>query len=117
MSQPPSLNPSRKIISPRVCVFMNLAAFPGLGTIMAGRRIGYAQAALMLVGFFLTMGFLLHYLSCMYQFAFTPSWTEADFTSRYRPYRWTLFVGLACSVTAWLWALASSLKILKASAP
>ena len=41
---------------------VNQLAFPGLGTLMMGRRVGYAQAAVMLAGFFLTMGYLLWHL-------------------------------------------------------
>ncbi len=97
-------------------MLVNQAAFPGLGTILAGRRIGYAQAALMLSGFFLTMGFMLLYLSCMLGFAGKITWTETTLRDCYRPHLWMLWTGAPATVAAWLWALTSSLQILRTPA-
>lgn len=96
---------------------MNLAAFPGLGTIMAGRRIGYLQAAIMVGGFVLTMGFLLLYMTCIWRFAMSGNWGENDLKACYQPYRWMLFSGLALTATAWLWAAYSSRQILREHRP
>ena len=82
---------------------------------MAGRRIGYLQAAIMLAGFFLTMGFLLYYLTCIVRHMTTQTWSEAEFASKYKPWLWTLYWGLSCTALAWLWSLASSLQILKSN--
>ena len=111
MNPPPVPQPKRPL-SPRLCVLVNQGAFPGLGTILSGRRIGYAQAALMLAGFFLTMGFMLLYLSCMFGFASNNSWTETTLRDCYRPHLWMLFTGGPATAAAWLWALTSSLQIL-----
>ena len=92
---------------------VNQFAFPGLGTIMMGRRVGYVQATIMLAGFFLTMGFLLWYLFCAARYATHPAWTEADFVSCYRGYRWSLYLGLGLCAVAWIWALFSSIDILR----
>jgi hypothetical protein len=94
---------------------VNQLAFPGLGTLMMGRRVGYAQAAIMLAGFTLTMGFLLWYLVCAGRYAVNPSWDETQFTSLYRPYKWSLYWGLGLCAVAWVWALYSSIAMVRAA--
>ncbi len=98
-----------------VWAIVNQLAFPGLGTLMMGRRVGYAQAAIMLAGFFLTMAFLLWYLVCAGRYATNPGWDEARFVSLYRPYKWSLHWGLGLCAVAWVWALFSSLDMLRTS--
>ena len=92
---------------------VNLLAFPGLGTIMAGRRVGYLQAVIMVTGFVLTMGYMLLYLAAVVRYIQHPAWTEADFQALYRPYLWALSTGLALCALAWIWALISSLTLWK----
>ena len=94
-------------------VLTNQLAFPGLGTIMAGRRVGYPQAAMMLAGFFLTMGFLIWFIVCGLRYAGHSEWTEAEFRALYRPYNWALYWGLGLSVGSWIWALFSSVSLLR----
>ena len=48
-----------------VCGLINLAAFPGLGTVLAGRRGGYSPAIIMVGGFVLVMGYMLWYLGAV----------------------------------------------------
>jgi hypothetical protein len=103
----------RKRVSPWLCALINQGAFPGLGTILSGRRIGYAQAAIMLAGFFLAMGFLIWYLVCAGRYAMNSNWSEAEFTSLYRPYKWSLRWGLGLCAVAWVWALFSSAAMLR----
>ncbi len=109
--------PPLKNLSPWVYVAINQAAFPGLGTILSGRRIGYAQATIMLAGFFLTTGFMLYYIGLLIRYASTATWTEADFTSRHQPYHWALYWGIGGCAVAWIWSLFSSLQILKSNPP
>jgi hypothetical protein len=92
---------------------VNQLAFPGLGTLMMGRRVGYAQAAIMVAGFCLTMGFLVWYLICVGRYAANPSWDETKFTSLYRPHQWSLYWGLGLCAAAWVWALFSSIAMLR----
>jgi hypothetical protein len=94
-------------------VLVNQLAFPGLGTLATGRRIGYAQAALMLAGFLLTMGFLGWYLLCCLRYVRHPAWEESDFVALYRPYHWAWQWGLVLCAVAWLWSLASSIGMLR----
>lgn len=92
-------------------VLLNQAAFPGLGTILAGRKVGWLQATLMVAGFVMSVGFLLFYLSCITAYVRGNPSTETEFRARYLPYLWALRWGLACCVVAWIWALVSSWQI------
>src|SRR5262245_54977399 len=85
---PPLPQPSASRLQRRACVIINQLAFPGLGTIVARRKEGWAQAALMVAGFILSVGFLLWYLYCVGRILQHPEWSETQFKSAYRPYRW-----------------------------
>ena len=111
-SAPPGQPPARKP-SVWLCVIINQLAFPGLGTIMAGRRAGYLQAASMLAGFFLTMGFLVWFIVCALRWAGHHEWSEADFRATYRPYKWALYWGLGLCAVSWIWSLFSSVSLLR----
>jgi hypothetical protein len=95
-----------------VCVAVNQLAFPGLGTIMAGRRTGFPQAAMMLLGFFIAMGFMLWFIFCALR-GLSVGWSEDQFHAAYRPYLWAGETGLALCLAAWGWALVSSVGILR----
>ena len=110
-----SLQPRPRTISPWICALINQGAFPGLGTVMMGRRVGYAQAAIMLAGFFLTMGFLIWYLICVGRYAANSTWSEDYFRSLYQPYQWSLYWGLGLCAAAWTWSLFSSIAMVRAS--
>ena len=94
-----------------VCVLINLAAFPGLGTVLAGRRGGYSQVIIMVGGFVLVMGYMLWYLGGVVHYMMNSNWSEAEFQARYRPYLWALYYGLGLCLVAWVWALWSSIKV------
>jgi len=96
---------------PLTCILINQGAFPGLGSIMIGRRVGWIQAALMLAGFVLSMSFGVWYLMCAVQLWQNPAWSEAEFAARYRPALWSLRWGLGLCGVAWLWALVTSIGI------
>jgi hypothetical protein len=92
---------------------MNQLAFPGLGTVMAGRRIGYYQAAVMLAGFTLTMGYMLWFLYSSVLYLANTNWNEQDWAERYRPHLWMAKWGVALCLVAWVWSLISSVQILR----
>src|SRR5260221_4896318 len=71
-----------------MCVAMNQLAFPGLGTVMAGRKIGYFQAAIMLAGFFLAMGFMLLDLIAFVRLLFDSEFSEAKYDELHCTYGW-----------------------------
>jgi len=111
---------SREALSPqtaRGCAATNLA-LPGFGSIMAGRPVGYLQAAITIVSFPLTtlfgVKFFLWYLG---------NWStlnnpEADpVESMMRmghEVRWAA-LGIALFAVGWLWALATNASILRAA--
>ena len=91
---------------------MNQLAFPGLGTIMARRWTGYIQATIMVLGFCLFVGFMLVYFADVSRFALGEL-SDEQFRAHYRSWLWTLWGGLGLTVLAWLWALVSSIFILR----
>ena len=114
-SDPPKPSPAKTPVW--LWVLTNQLAFPGLGTIMAGRRVGYLQAATMLAGFFLSMGFLVWFIVCALRWAGHQEWSEAEFRAQYRPYNWALHWGLGLCAVSWIWALFSSVSLLHQSKP
>jgi hypothetical protein len=92
------------------CLAMNLLAFPGLGTIMARRWIGYVQAVVMVAGFCLFVGFMGLYFISFGRFAMD---SPDEFRAHYQPFLWALLTGLGLCLVAWLWSLLSSLLILR----
>ena len=97
------------------CVAINQLAFPGMGTVMAGQRIGYVQAAIMLAGFFLIMGFMICYFASVFRLLTQMDSSDATFEQCYRPYAWAGISGLALCVVAWFWSLFSSVAILRSA--
>lgn len=82
----------------------NLMVLPGLGSITAGRRTGYAQAGLALAGFGLTARWFV--------------WVVAEWIRQRHlpqtpgPYFLMALLGIALFGVAWVWSLASSISIL-----
>lgn len=96
------------------CALVNQLAFPGLGTLMAGRKgAGYAQAGLMLGGFFLAAGFALWFMWASMRALTELNWSEARWRAEIGHYAWTGWCGLGLCVVAWFWALVSSVGILR----
>src|SRR5262245_3313066 len=116
ISSDPSRLPTPKRASARLCAAINQLAFPGLGTILMGRRVGFAQAAIMLTGFCLATGFLVWYVICAIRYAANPTWSQAEWTSHYRPYQWLRYCGLGLCAAAGIWALLSSIGMLRQGA-
>jgi hypothetical protein len=101
------------------CLTTNLA-LPGLGSLVAGRISGYSQAALALGGMGLTMAFGVRFMLW-----FAANWArlhdpEADPVAALLEMwvagglRWAL-LGIALFALGWLWALATSLGLLRAA--
>jgi len=96
-----------------VCAAINQLAFPGLGTILAGRRVGYFQAAIMIASFSLTMGFMLWFFICALRALAAQD--ASHLAEQWRPYAWAGKSGLALFLIAWGWALASSISMVRAA--
>ena len=96
-------------------MLINQFAFPGLGTRLAGRRWGWAQMALMLAGFILSMAFMVWYIFTAARYLATPEAIEQAWRAEYRRLGWMGWSGLALVIVAWLWAGISSLAIWRES--
>ncbi len=87
----------------------NLAVCPGVGSIMAGRRIvGSLQATMALAGFLLSLWFAYATLRDLFVMRELVMPEGRVFLAG--------LAGLGSFVAAWVWALATSLSILRASA-
>ena len=99
------------------CLTSNLA-LPGSGSLLAGYRTGYAQLALAMIGLAGTSWFGIQFI--VWQLL---NWSkfhgpEIDpmeaLEAIWRHLRWAL-LSLAIAALAWIWALATSLRILQAA--
>lgn len=89
----------------RTCLVANLVTLPGIGSILAGRRAGWVQAAIAATGFA---------LSSYWATTFVIAWVKArEFPFDGGPHLREGIVGVALFVAAWLWALASGLRLLR----
>jgi len=100
-----------------MCAAINLLAFPGFGTLLAGRRIGYLQAAIMLAGFFLVMGFMVVFFVRAVQSLISMNGDEEAWRAQYRVCAWAWKWGVALSAVAWVWSLFSSWSIVRQARP
>ncbi len=99
----------------QACAATNLG-LPGFGSLMAGRAVGYAQAALTLAGFALTLICGLQSFVWFFQ-----NWSKLNdpmadpadtLLALWLGVRWPL-LGMALFAVSWLWAQVSSLMILR----
>jgi hypothetical protein len=101
----------------RGCVATNLA-FPGFGSLAAGRAVGYAQAALTIAGFALTMLFGVKFLTWGLTHWSAINDPEGDpvetMTGLWREGKWA-FLGTALFAVAWLWGAITNAAILRAA--
>jgi len=102
----------------RACAATNLG-FPGFGSLMAGRAVGYAQATLTVAGFALTLicglPAIVWYLRNWSKFNDPMADPLDNLHALWLALRWTL-LGMGLFGVSWLWALMTSLMILR-SAP
>jgi hypothetical protein len=102
-------------------VIMNQLALPGFGTVMAGRKVGYAQLCLSVSGFicftlflFFAIPHLGELLRLRASAADDPD-AALDVLSTWLPWLLLSFTGITLWVTAWLWAWTTSAKTLKSA--
>lgn len=99
----------RKLLTPasaRNAVLVNQLATPGLGSLMAGRYVsGAGQLLLAITGFGL---FILWFVAVMRQF-----YGQIQGDVEVKPVGWIGLTGLAVFAAAWLWALATSISLLR----
>ena len=99
------------------CLTTNLAA-PGFGSLVAGRIAGYPQAALALGGLamttFLGVRFIVWALANWSRLHEPQGEPLAAFGEMWRAARWPL-LGIAIFALGWLWALGTSIQILRSA--
>jgi hypothetical protein len=106
------------------CVMANQFAIPGLGSLAAGRRAGYAQIILATIGILPTLAFSLRLLIALYHLqqsiggfgSIDELLVHLKTHLRQLPHAWGLYFwigapGVAFFATAWFWALISSIAI------
>jgi hypothetical protein len=111
-------NTPKKILTPAKawsCAAMNQLAFPGAGTVMAGRKVGYYQATIMVAGFLISVSFMVWYIGSMLHGVFDMETNEQMLRDNFTRHRWILFDGLLLCGIAWFWALMSSIEILRSA--
>ena len=101
----------------RMCFGINLG-FPGSGSLMAGRLVGYPQILMTLSGILLSMLFGLRFIGW-----FMANWSRLqnpngdpmeNLHELWLQVRWAL-LGIVLFAVAWLWGLVSGLMILAAA--
>lgn len=91
------------------CLWTNVLTLPGLGSLAAGRAIGYAQAGTALAGFGLTLYGIFH---------ITQAWLDlGEVPLGFPPALWVCLAGVGLFVVGWLWALFTSLAVLRDARP
>lgn len=85
------------------CTITNAATLPGLGTIAGGCKVGYVQAACALIGFALSLGGLVAHLRVWYDTGEMPEGLTRGLV--------VSVLGMGLFASAWLWALASSIRM------
>lgn len=105
------LAPPRKLDRPtsQACLWVNLLVLPGLGSLLGGRKVGWAQISLAIVGFVLTPSFFIG--AARYWFR------TGEFVLEFNRYLALSVAGLLLFLAAWLWGLATGLAIRRASRP
>ena len=86
------------------CLATNLLVLPGLGSVIAGRRLGYLQMGLAVVGIGLTLVFVAAFLKVWFK--------EADVWTGWGPVV-TALVGIALFGISWLWSLWTGITMLR----
>jgi len=99
------------------CLTTNLA-MPGFGSLVAGRASGYPQAALAVGGTLLTMisgaRFIWWYVANWSRFYGADADATTALVDMWPYLKWPL-AGLGIFAVGWVWALATSLRIVSAS--
>jgi hypothetical protein len=85
----------------------NLLVLPGLGSLLAGRRAGWPQAALALVGFILTTVWLAWFVGAC--------WRTGSFPLDGGPYLPMGLLGVFLFAVSWGWGLVTGLAVVRQS--
>lgn len=92
----------------RNCVLINQLATPGLGSLMAGRWIvGLGQLLLAVAGFVMVVGYFVLHLTNVYN--------KLVNDAEPKPVGWLGEAGALIFGVAWLWALVTSIQLLRSA--
>ena len=110
--KPSSAPPKSKRVSARNAALLNLAAWPGLGTLFAGRRLtGTAQMLVFVFGFILFCAGSFRNIYDYYQFlSFETAVVQPGAGKN------PVAVGLCICAVAWVWSLITSISLSRAAA-
>ena len=99
------------------CLTTNLVVLPGLGSVAAGRKIGYVQAALALIGLVLTSAFAAWFFNAWFHAPHPPADLDElkQFFAGGLTYVKAGGIGFACFLMGWFWALATSINLMRES--
>ena len=99
------------------CLTSNLLVLPGLGSLVAGRKTGYAQAFFALSGLVLSAVFATWFFKTWFGLQVKPAtWEELKgLLSSWTFHLWLGGLGVSLFLIGWLWALCSSIGILSES--
>ena len=89
------------------CLMTNLLVLPGLGSLLAGRRVGWIQAALALVGFALSALWLVWFGAVFLR--------EGGFPLDGGPYLPVGLAGVLLFAMSWIWGLVTGLRVVSDS--
>ena len=85
------------------CLMTNLLVLPGLGSLLAGRRAGWPQAAVALVGFVLSTIWLAWFVVAW--------WRTGSFPLDGGPYLPMGLLGVFLFAVSWVWGLVTGLAV------
>lgn len=89
------------------CAIINLAATPGLGSVMMGYRVaGCGQLLLSLAGFFLLMDAMFRYINSVWQH-------QSGYAIPPVTYVWMVKWGTLLFIAGWAWSLITSVQMLR----
>lgn len=100
----------------RGCLVANLFGLPGIGSLAAGRRSGYAQMMLSLTGLALTTIFAIRFFLWYSSSSNGSQQPQDDLGQLWLHVRWA-FLGMAVFACGWLWGFFSGLAILLEARP
>lgn len=92
---------------------INLFACPGAGSILAGRRVGYAQLTLMIMGAIPAIGYFCWLIFQAIVLIARNASSADEFVEAYKGHMWIAFSSLGVCLIAWVWSLVTSLSLLK----
>lgn len=95
----------------------NQLVLPGLGSLVAGRKAGYVQAALALIGMVLSSAFAAWFFTAWFHMPHAPADVGElkQFFAGGMTYVKAGGIGFACFLIGWFWALATSINIVRKS--